>query len=150
LVKIGGSIGAQKRKKAHKVRFMTIRGRSSAQCLCSAAKILRMRKMQICHVVISLQIRSAFLTFLRRTATEFSNPQEVVMATTTLSPATIGAEAKEGHGLLRRIYDHMIRAREAEAKRRTARALWPYTDEGLKHLGLTRDELRRWHSGAND
>lgn len=72
------------------------------------------------------------------------------MATTTFSPAHVGVEPREGHGLLRRIFDHMIKAREAEAKRQTARALWTYSDDSLKSLGLTREELARWHAGPTD
>ena len=69
------------------------------------------------------------------------------MATTTFSPAHVGVEARRGRGFLRRMFDHMVKAREAEAKRQTARALWSYSDESLKNLGLTREELARWHAG---
>lgn len=72
------------------------------------------------------------------------------MATTTYSSAHVAVEPRQGRSVFRRMFDHMVKAREAEAKRRTARALWPYTDEGLQNLGLTREELKRWHSGAND
>lgn len=72
------------------------------------------------------------------------------MATTTFAPAHIGAERTEGRSVLRRIYDHMIRAREAEARRQTARALWSYSDESLKTMGLTREELARWHAGPTE
>jgi len=76
------------------------------------------------------------------------------MATTTFSPAHIGAhiagEARSDRSLLRRMFDHMVKAREAEAKRRMATTFWTYSDETLSNMGLTRDELARWHSGATD
>ena len=72
------------------------------------------------------------------------------MATTTYNPAHIAVEARQGHGFWRRMFEHMVRAREAEAKRQTARALWAYSDESLKNLGLTRDELASWHAGPID
>ncbi|MEJ8571830.1 hypothetical protein [Microbaculum marinum] len=73
------------------------------------------------------------------------------MTTTTFSPAHIGTtEARQDRSLFRRALDHMIRAREAEAKRRMAATLWTYSDQTLTEMGLTREELARWHSGAND
>jgi len=74
------------------------------------------------------------------------------MATTTFSPAHIGGatEARQGRSLARRILDHMISAREAEAKRRMATTFWTYSDQSLADIGLTREELARWHSGATD
>ena len=74
------------------------------------------------------------------------------MATTTFSPAHITgtSEARQGRSLFRRVLDHMIRAREAEAKRRMAAAFWTYSDQSLTDMGLTREELSRWHSGATD
>jgi len=72
------------------------------------------------------------------------------MATTTYSPAHIAVEPRQGRGFWRRMFEQMVRAREAEAKRQTARALWSYSDESLKNLGLTREELARWHAGPID
>lgn len=75
------------------------------------------------------------------------------MATTTFSPAHIStgaAEARQGRGFFRRALEHMIKSREAEAKRRMAAALWTNSDESLHDMGLTREELARWHSGATD
>lgn len=76
------------------------------------------------------------------------------MTTTTFSPAHvaghIAGEARSERGLLRRIFDHMIKARESEAKRRMAATLWTYSDESLADIGLTRAELARWHAGTTD
>lgn len=70
------------------------------------------------------------------------------MATTTFSPAHVGVESSAGRGFFGRLLQHMIRSREAEAKRRVAQALWSYSDESLGEMGLTREELARWHSAA--
>jgi|GEM_PF-2067199 hypothetical protein len=70
--------------------------------------------------------------------------------TTTFSPAHVGTARAPGRGLFTRILQHMIRAREAEARRRVASVLYTHSDETLKTIGLTREELARWHSGAAD
>ncbi|MCT8972596.1 MULTISPECIES: hypothetical protein [Microbaculum] len=72
------------------------------------------------------------------------------MATTIFAPTHIAVEPRQRRSVLRRMFDHMVKAREAEARRLTARALWSYSDESLKNMGLTREELARWHSGATD
>jgi hypothetical protein len=70
--------------------------------------------------------------------------------TTTFSPAHVGTEQASGRGLFSRILQHMIRSREAEARRRVASVLWTYSDDSLRTIGLTREELARWHSGASE
>jgi hypothetical protein len=75
---------------------------------------------------------------------------EAVMAATTFSATHVAAEPKQGSGLLRRIFAHMVKSREAEAKRQMARTLWSYSDESLNNLGLTRQELNGWLAGRQD
>ena len=70
--------------------------------------------------------------------------------TTTFSPAHVGTAPASGRGFFSRILQHMIRSREAEAKRRVAAVLWTYSDETLTEIGLTREELARWHAGDNE
>ena len=117
-----------------------------------------MQKPQVCHVVIGLPIMSVILTFLLRTARETRvqvhglKQTEHIMATTTFSPVHIGGatEARQGRSLLSRIFSHMVKARESEAKRRMAATFATYSDESLNDMGLTREEIARWHSGATD
>ena len=62
-----------------------------------------------------------------------------------LTYSDIPLESKEGHsrGVLRRFFDRIIEAREAQAKRYVARYLLQLDDESLKDAGFSREELSK-------
>jgi uncharacterized protein YjiS (DUF1127 family) len=57
--------------------------------------------------------------------------------------ALAGRGAREGDGLLTRVYKAIIRAREAQAQRLVQRHLSYMTDEQLNDLGFTPEEIHR-------
>lgn len=66
--------------------------------------------------------------------------------TTAYSPADIAIESRDSKGerrggLLRRIFESFIAAREREVRSRMSIALSSYTDEELNHYGISRDEI---------
>jgi uncharacterized protein YjiS (DUF1127 family) len=69
------------------------------------------------------------------------------MATITIGGVHAGAERKRG--FLARVLDRMGEAQLQRARSIAKPHLLALDDEELRKLGYTRDEIRRWPSGAH-